>query len=331
MSEEIMRAHAAVAVRNGGRQLSSACDVQGTQPIDERGRTASPNFCGRPAELAPPIGAVVAVIMAALYGRPAHATVMLVVMMFATGLGITVGYHRLFAHRAFATFRPVERILMVLGCMAGSAPFFWIATHRTHHRHSDRDGDPHSPHVRAGRRLGSLRGFWHAHFQWLRTCGYAYRVSAIRDLSCRPDLVRIDRHWLLWYLVGLAVPGVIGWHVGGTAYDALIGFLWAGLLRQFIALQLTFSVNTVCHLWGSRAYDTPDQSRNNFLIGVLALGEGWHNNHHAFPQSARHGFHWWQPDLTWYVIRLMERVGLAWDVKRPDLTPGRATAPPRSA
>jgi stearoyl-CoA desaturase (delta-9 desaturase) len=201
--------------------------------------------------------------------------------------------------------------------MAGSGPFFWIATHRIHHRHGDGEGDPHSPHTWAGQRLGGLRGFWHAHFEWLHSSGYGYEDSAVRDLTRRRDLVWIDRHWLVWYMLGLAIPSLVGGLVAETTYGALIGFLWGGMLRSFIVGQIPFAVNSVCHLWGSRPYDTPDESRNNALLGVLAMGEGWHNNHHAFPSSARHGFYWWQLDLTWAVIWLMERFGLAWNVRRP--------------
>jgi stearoyl-CoA desaturase (delta-9 desaturase) len=280
-------------------------------------KTVSPPYCGRSTELAPIIGAAAAVVVASIYGRPPHAIVTFWVMVFATGLGLNVGFHRLFAHRSFATLRPVEWILMILGCMSGGSPFFWIAAHRAHHRCSDRHGDPHSPHILGRRRLGLLRGFWHSYFAWLHVRGYAYQGSAIQDLSCRPDLAWIDRHWLSWNLVGLAIPALVGCLIGGSAYDALMGFLWGGLLRQFVVLQLPFLVNAVCHLWGTRPYDTDDQSRNNALLGLLAFGEGWHNNHHAFPYSARHGFRWWQVDLAWYVIWLMERVRLAWDVKRP--------------
>src|SRR5262245_40591534 len=221
---------------------------------------------------------------------------------------------------------------MILGCMGGqNSPFYWVAHHRTHHRHCDHDGDPHSPHIWAGRRLGLLRGLWHSFFNWIRSQGYSYQVSAVAHLTRRPDFVWIDRHWYLWYLVGLAIPELIGFLIGGTAYDALIGFLWGGLFRQFVVLYTQSLVNTVCHLWGSRPYETTDESRNNFLVGVICLGEGWHNNHHAFPASARHGFHWWQFDLTWYVLWLMERVGLAWDVKRPHSTCYRGAATERAA
>jgi len=284
---------------------------------------------GWPTELAPVVGAPVAVAVACVYGLPVHAIVGLAVMAVATGLGVTVGFHRLFTHRAFATSRPVEWVLMVLGCMSGqSSPFFWIATHRVHHQHSDKDGDPHSPHIWAGQRLGFFRGFWHAHVGWLQTLGYAYPGHAVADLKRRPDLAWIDRQWLPWYVFGLALPALVGYLIGGTAYDALIGFLWGGLLRHFVALQVTFAVNSVTHLWGSRPYPTGDESRNNFLVGLLALGEGWHNNHHAFPTSARHGFTWRQPDATWKAIWLMERLGLAWRVRRPKLRP---VEPPAAA
>ncbi len=265
------------------------------------------------------LGAPIAVIVAFQHGLPGHAKVTFALMIVATSLGISLGFHRLFSHRSFATARPVEWTLMILGCMAGqNSPFYWVATHRTHHQHSDHDGDPHSPHIWAGRQLRLLSGFWHSHFGWLHANGYNYPRATVGDLRSRADLVWIDRHWFGWYVLGLTLPALAGLLVGGTVYDALIGFLWGGLFRHFVALQVTFSVNSVCHLWGTRPYDTADRSRNSFLLGLIALGDGWHNNHHAFPYSARHGFHWWQPDLTWYVIWLMERVGLAWGVKRPN-------------
>jgi stearoyl-CoA desaturase (delta-9 desaturase) len=276
-------------------------------------------YNGRIVELAPFIGAAAAVTVAILYGRPTHIAITTPLMAIVTALGVTAGYHRLFAHRSFATYPSIERTLMILGCMASCAPFYWIAVHRAHHRYSDQDRDPHSPHVWAGQRFGRLRGMWHSYFDWVHTYGHGYRVALIRDLKRRPDLVWIDRHWFPWYLLGLAAPALIGFLIGGTAYDALMGFLWGGLWRHFFVSQVPLVVNTVCHLWGTRPYETPDQSRNNVILGVFAMGDGWHNNHHAFPSSARHGFHWWQIDVTWYVIWLMERLGLAWDVKQPNL------------
>lgn len=271
----------------------------------------------------PTAGAPVAVAVAWGYGLPAHAVVGMFVLAYATGFGVTLGFHRLFAHRSYATSRPVEWLLMVLGCAAGqSSPFFWIAVHRQHHRCSDSDDDPHSPHIARGRRFGPWRGFWHAHLGWLRGRGFGYPADTVRDLARQADLAWIDRHWYLWYLVGLLVPAAAGYAIGGTPYDALIGLLWGGLLRHFLTTQATFCVNSVNHLWGTRPYATADHSRNNLLTGILAFGEGWHNNHHAFPWSARHGLRWWQPDLSWWVLWVLERSGLVWRVRRAVPGPG---------
>jgi stearoyl-CoA desaturase (delta-9 desaturase) len=238
-------------------------------------------------------------------------------LAYATGFGVTLGFHRLFTHRSYGTSRWMERVLMILGCAAGqSSPFFWIATHRQHHRCSDLHDDPHSPHTTGGRRFARWRGFWHAHLGWLRDRGFGYRTGAVRDLTRRADLAWIDRHWFLWYAAGLLAPTICGYAIGGTTYDALIGFLWGGLLRHFLTTQATFCVNSVNHLWGTRPYATMDHSRNNLLTGILAFGEGWHNNHHAFPWSARHGLRWWQPDLSWWVLWALERAGLVWQVRR---------------
>ena len=288
--------------------------------MPETSKTASPLLCHRVSlleQMSPIVGTIATIVLALLYGLPPHAVASFLLVGVTTALGVTLGFHRLFTHRSFATSKLVEWALMVLGCMAGqSAPFFWIATHRSHHQHSDEDGDPHSPHVREGQPLGFWRGFWHAHSGWVLT-QVRYSADSIADLNRRPDLVWINRHWFLWYLVGLGIPAGVGFLVGGTVYDALIGLLCGGLLRQFVALQITFAVNSVTHIWGTQPYRTGDQSRNNFLVGLLALGEGWHNNHHAFPYSACHGFHWYQPDVTWCIIWGLERVGLVWQVKRP--------------
>lgn len=263
------------------------------------------------------IGVPAAVACACLYGLPWHAVVLFLVLVHVTGLATTVGLHRLFSHRAFQTSRPVEWALMILGAMTGqSSPFFWVAIHRLHHRVSDLPGDPHSPHLDSPK--GWWRRFWHAHHGW--TVDWAgYDPATVRDLAKRPDLSWIDRHWYAWYLLGQAIPAALGYLIGGTPYDALMGFLWGGLLRHAVNLQGSYLVNSVGHLWGAREYATGDQSRNNLMLGLLTFGEGWHNNHHAHPYSARHGFRWWQPDLSWNVIWLMERVGLVWNVKRPKL------------
>jgi stearoyl-CoA desaturase (Delta-9 desaturase) len=292
--------------------------------MDESSRTHSPRLVLL-SKLAPLgavfVGAPLAIAVAVIYGIATHAIVSLLIVGIFTGLGVTIGFHRLFTHRSFATSRSIERIFMLLGCMAGqSSPFFWIAIHRKHHRHSDAAGDPHSPYTAGSKRLGLIRGFWHSHLGW--TWGPAgYDSTLIRDLRRRVDFVWIDRFWYVWYLFGLALPAAAGGLIGGTAYDMLIGFLWGGLLRHAITQQATYAVNSLTHIWGSKPFATGDESRNNMLVGILALGEGWHNNHHAFPYSARHGLRWWQLDATWCVIWFMERTGLAWKVRLPKRYP----------
>jgi stearoyl-CoA desaturase (delta-9 desaturase) len=280
------------------------------------------------------IGAPAAIVLACAEGLPIHVLVTAGVIAHITGLAVTMGYHRLFTHRSFQTSRPVEWALMICGCMSGqSSPFSWIANHRQHHRHSDRPGDPHSPHEGAPQR-GWVRRFWHAHGGWTLFRLPTYDSALVRDLEQRRDLVWIDRHWYPWYLLGLALPAAVGYLIGGTAFDALMGLLWGGLLRNALSEQITSAINSVCHVWGSRAYETGEHSRNNFLMALLAFGEGWHNNHHAHPYSARHGFHWWQSDLTWNLLWVMERFGLVWDVKRPKLdvrTPKEVTVPETKA
>jgi stearoyl-CoA desaturase (delta-9 desaturase) len=265
------------------------------------------------------IGTPAAIALACVDGLPLHVFVTGAVMVHLVGIGVTMGYHRLFTHRSFQTSRPIEWALMIFGCMSGqSSPFVWIADHRRHHRHSDRAGDPHSPHEGAPGR-GWVRRFWHAHCGWTLRRRPTYDPALVRDLQRRRDLVWIDRHWYAWYLLGLVLPTAAGYLIGGTAYAALMGLLWGGFLRNAVSEQVTCAVNSVCHLWGSQPYETGEHSRNNFLLALLAFGEGWHNNHHAQPCSARHGFHWWQSDATWNLIWLMERAGLVWDVKRPKL------------
>jgi stearoyl-CoA desaturase (delta-9 desaturase) len=277
------------------------------------------------------IGAPAAVALACVYGLPLPALVAFAVMLPLTGIGTTMGLHRLFTHRSFETYRPIEWGLFVLGAMTGqSSPFFWVATHRQHHRHSDCHGDPHSPHVGGGPGTGRLRRFWYAHQGW--TFGLArYDPGLVRDLTKRPDLARLDRHWYAWYLVGLALPTAACYLIGGTAFDALMGFLWGGMLRHAVNHQGAFVINSLGHVWGTQAFDTGDRSRNNAVVAMLTMGEGWHNNHHAHPYSARHGFTWWQSDATWGMVWLLERVGLVWDVKRPKLDGPQQSRKPERA
>ena len=268
-----------------------------------------------------PVAGLVAA-MAFLWGRGfdwVHLSLM-GVMYLLTVLGITVGYHRLFTHRAFQTYRPVKAVLGVLGSMAVEGPLLkWVATHRQHHHHSDAEEDPHSPHLHGGGLWGFCRGLFHAHMGWLFNTDSAGLSKYVADLSLDPVLRRVSALFPLWVTLGLLIPAVLGGLFTMSWTGVLLGFLWGGLTRVFLVHHVTWSINSVCHLWGRRDYKSKDESRNNFIFGVLAMGEGWHNNHHAFPTSARHGLRWWQVDVSYWVIRVMSAVGLAWSVRVPSL------------
>ncbi len=240
------------------------------------------------------------------------------VMYVLTVLGITVGFHRLFTHRAFETHGWVRAVLGVLGSMAAEGPLLaWVATHRHHHQHSDSHADRHSPY-RFGQGFFSLvYGFWSAHIGWLFTPDPPNLAHYASDLRRSPTNRVLDSLFPLWVVLGLALPAALGGVLTGTWTGAFLGFLWGGAVRMFLVHHVTWSINSVCHLWGGQPFQTNDRSKNNFVFGVLALGEGWHNNHHAFPTSARHGLRWWQLDVSYWVIRGLALCGLAWKVRVP--------------
>ena len=233
-----------------------------------------------------------------------------------SGLGITAGYHRLFTHRSFETHPAIRGVFAVLGSTAiqGSVPD-WVADHRKHHAYADEPGDPHSPH--AGHPGGALRGFIHAHFGWLFADEKAARGRYVPDLLEDPVVMAVHRRFAQIVLVSyFLAPFLAGLAATRKLRGGLGGFLWGGALRVFFVHHATWSVNSVCHLWGSRPFQTRDESRNNPLVALVGLGEGNHHNHHAFPRSAKHGLERWQFDPTWWLIAAMERTGLAWEVQR---------------
>jgi stearoyl-CoA desaturase (Delta-9 desaturase) len=243
------------------------------------------------------------------------------VMYVTTGLGVTVGYHRYFTHRSFRTIPAVRALLAVVGSAALEGPVTaWVADHRKHHAFSDRPGDPHSPHLDHGGGLrGTLRGLFHAHVGWLFL--HTDRGSKRRyapDLLNDPIVRAVDRTYVLWAAAGLAAPFGLGWLIGGSAATALTGLLWGGGVRLLVVHHVTFSINSLCHVFGARPFRTRDESRNLAWLALPSFGEAWHNNHHAFPTSAAHGLTRRQLDPSAAVISALERVGLAWDVVRVD-------------
>jgi stearoyl-CoA desaturase (delta-9 desaturase) len=236
-----------------------------------------------------------------------------------TGIGVTVGFHRLLTHRSFKTKTAVRATLAALGSAAIEGPVIsWVADHRKHHAFSDCEGDPHSPHVDHGRGLrGALAGLFHAHVGWLFI--HTHRGSKERyapDLIADPAIRFVDRTFLLWVAVGLAVPFGLGVAIGGTVTEGLWGLLWGGAVRMLVLHHVTYSINSLCHFFGRQRFATGDESRNLLWLALPSLGEAWHNNHHAFPTSAAHGLRPWELDPSALTIRLLERLGLAWDVVR---------------
>jgi stearoyl-CoA desaturase (delta-9 desaturase) len=236
-----------------------------------------------------------------------------------TGLGVTVGFHRLFTHRSFKARPAVRAILAVLGSAAIEGPVIsWVADHRKHHAFSDRPGDPHSPHVDHGVGwTGALRGLLHAHVGWLfRHDQRGARARYAPDLLADPIIRFVDRTFVLWAVAGLGLAFVLGAAIGGSVAAGLTALLWGGAVRLFLLHHLTYSINSICHVFGRRTFATTDESRNVFWLALPTFGEAWHNNHHAFPTSARHGLRRWQLDPSALVIRGLESCGLAWDVVR---------------
>ncbi len=266
---------------------------------------------------APLAGLVMAVVLSFLWGFSWVNVGLMVGMYLAVMLGVTVGYHRLFTHRSFQTIKPIQFILGALGSMSFQGPLLdWVGRHRLHHQHSDDHGDPHSPYPHGPGLWGLFRGFWHAHIGWAFAPMPQGLDRYAGDLN-RSKLLRfVSALFPLWALLGLLIPSAIGLACLGWR-GAISGFLWGGLVRVLLGHHATWCVNSVCHIWGRKPYSSGDESRNNLFVGVVALGEGWHNNHHAFPSSARHGLRWWQFDLSYYLIKLMVWCRLAWKVRLP--------------
>lgn len=215
---------------------------------------------------------------------------------------ITAGYHRYFSHRSYKTSRGFQFVLAFIGtCSMQNGPLWWASWHRRHHKHADTERDPHSP---------GHQGLWRSHLGWVLDAGEvaARDYSNVKDLSRFPELCWLERHkWLPQVIYGTTC-----FVIAGTA-----GLVWGFVISTVVLFHCTLAVNSLGHVWGSRRYMTPDKSRNNGLLAMLTLGEGWHNNHHHYMSSARQGFRWWEIDVSYYVLRLLGAIGIVSDLREP--------------
>ncbi len=236
-------------------------------------------------------------------------------LLFALrALGVTLGYHRYFAHRSFKTGRAFQFVLGLWGTLAAQGGLlWWVSHHRDHHAHTESERDVHSP---------VAHGFWRGHIGWLFQRDSLRRGNAqVRDIERYPELVFLEKH----YMAIMVAQGVALFGLGAALnhfFPALgtSGFqmlVWGYFVSVVLLLHATFLVNSACHLWGSQPYEAGDNSRNNLWVALLTFGEGWHNNHHKFAYSARHGLEWWQVDISWYLLRLFAALGLVRDLKLP--------------
>ena len=269
-------------------------------------------------DLLPLIGVAAAVVLAFYRPIGVMELSLFAALWLATGLGITAGYHRLFAHQAFQTSTAVRVLLTIMGSMSGRGSMIsWAAMHRRHHEVADKPGDMHSPNLHGAGLVNRVRGFIHAHYTWMLRHEYPNVAHYAPDLLRDRWLVWASRHYYGWVLLGLAIPTVIGGLVTMSWWGALTGFLWGGAVRMFVVEQAMSALNSILHTIGTRRFKLDENSRNNVILGVLAWGEGWHNNHHAFPNSASFALRWFSIDLGYWFIRLLALFGLAWDVRVP--------------
>ncbi|HEY6757979.1 MAG TPA: fatty acid desaturase [Baekduia sp.] len=228
------------------------------------------------------------------------------------GLGVTVGFHRLFTHRSFKAKPWVRGMFGICGSAAIEGPIIsWVADHRKHHAFSDKPGDPHSPHAHDG----VLRGLFHAHVGWLFIhTERANRKRYAPDLMKDPIIAWVDKTFVVWVVAGLAFPFALGWLIGGSIHTALTGLLWGGAVRMLVLHHVTYSINSLCHFFGRKRFDVDDESRNLAWLAPFSFGESWHHNPHAFPTSAAHGLRWYELDISSLVIRGMKRLGWVYEV-----------------
>jgi len=235
------------------------------------------------------------------------------IRFFCTCFGITLSYHRQLTHRSFKTSKFLEYVFAFLGCQAGQGPpIEWVCNHRYHHLHTDTPLDPHSPY----------EGFWWSHLGWIMDGKAAaekpyFDYTNVKDMTCQPFYMFLERYWFRLLAYRAYLTFFLGWFFGGSWVGGMAAVCWTMSAPMVVAWHFTSFVNSAAHIWGRRPYETGDLSTNLWWVALGTYGEGWHNAHHAFPFSARHGLEWWELDITWMIIRTMQALGLAWDVQLP--------------
>lgn len=272
-----------------------------TQPA--AGRRSWTHFVARYAAVTAFLGVHVAAVVTAFLVPVTAVGLALCAVFYAIRVfALTAGFHRYFAHRGYKTSRWFQFVIAWAGTSAlQRGPIWWAGHHRTHHRHSDTDLDPHSP---------ITKSVWWSHMGWVVSTDYADKDvwAEMRDWKKYPELAWLERHDIL--------PGVLlavfCYLVGGWS-----GLVWGFLVSTALVYQVTFMVNSVCHLFGRRRFATKDESRNNWLVALLTFGEGWHNNHHHYPSAARQGFRWWELDISYLTLKVLSWFGIVWDLRQP--------------
>jgi stearoyl-CoA desaturase (delta-9 desaturase) len=273
--------------------------------------------------IVPLVGSILTIYLATRgIGGSATDWGVLLVMYFLSMIGVELGYHRYFTHRSFKAGPIGERLLGILGSMSVQGPvIWWTSVHRRHHAYSDKPGDPHSPHGGVISNFLPLPfRFVYGHVAWLfnieSTRPFGWN-KYVREMYQSDSVFRIHMQYWYWALAGIVLPGVADALITQSLQGLVFGILWGGLLRIFLAHHAFWSINSVGHLIGGRSFDTRDKSRNNLVVALLTLGQGWHNNHHAFPSSARVGLRWWQVDMGWWILRIAQGLGLVKELKQP--------------
>jgi stearoyl-CoA desaturase (delta-9 desaturase) len=292
--------------------------TSGPKPTFEGTKRTGEQFALYSFVIIPFLAFIAAVPVAWGWGMGWTDVVLFVVFYYLSGLGVTIGYHRLFTHKSFKANRPLRIALAVAGSMAIEGPVIrWVADHRRHHAYSDREGDPHSP-WRFGDTVPALmKGFWYAHLGWMFDLEHTNREKYAPDLMNDPDIRKIETLFPALLLVSVLAPPLLGGLITMSWAGALSAFFWASLVRIFLLHHVTWSINSVCHMIGARPFAARDKSANFWPLAILSFGESWHNMHHADPTAARHGVLRGQLDTSARIIWIFEKLGWVRDVRWP--------------